>query len=65
MFTGQDRHLDRVVDLDLWEFYILSRKRIDTELGARKKLSIGPLQQMTHMVRHDRIKSSIDRMIHT
>lgn len=65
VFTGQDRHKDKVENLSLWEFYILTKKRINSELGTQKKLSIGPLKEMADITSYDKLKSEIDRLIHS
>jgi len=65
VFTGTDRHDHKVEDIDLWDFYILTKKRINSELGEQKKLSLVPLRNMTERIGYDAIKPTIDRIIHS
>ncbi len=60
LYTERDREAADVLDLDKWEFYVLPTGRINRELGAQKRVSLGTIKRMANPVRYAQLKESVD-----
>ena len=60
LYTEKVREAADVLDLEKWEFYVLSTERINRELGTQKRVGLGRIQRMTGPVRYARLRESVD-----
>ena len=60
LYTERVREAVDVLDLDKWEFYVLSTERIDRELGTQKRVGLSRIRRLTDPVRYAQLKGSVD-----
>ncbi len=49
-----------VLDLDRWEFYVVSTEQINRQLGSQKTAALSTIQRLTKPVGYTRIKGCVD-----
>ncbi|MBP1947128.1 hypothetical protein [Virgibacillus litoralis] len=57
------RNIMDPLNIEQWEFYILSTKNINEHFGVQKSVSLKPLKNVCHPVNYDDIKSVVDEII--
>jgi hypothetical protein len=60
LYTETDREASDVLDLDQWEFYVLSTELINRELGTQKRVGLGRIKRMTDPVRYAQLMETVD-----
>jgi hypothetical protein len=63
LYTERVRESADVLDLNKWRFYVLSTKRINSELGMQKRVSLGTVKDMTDPVGYAQLKEHVDRAL--
>ena len=65
LYAETDLNKANVLDVPAWEFYVLSTRRIDAELGTQKKLGLLTLRKMVEPVRYSALRQRVDQALHT
>lgn len=60
LFPDKSEVEGMILDVSAWRFYVLDRDVIDRELGERKSVGLNLLERLTHAVRHEELRESID-----
>jgi hypothetical protein len=60
LFSDRDQNAANVLDMNRWEFYVLSTQRINEELGSQKSVGLSRIQEMTGPVSLGQIRESVD-----
>ncbi len=63
VFSEKERAEADVLNLDKWEFYVMSTDRINRELGNQKSISLNPLKRMCEPVSYGELKTRIDYVL--
>lgn len=59
----EDRSIMDPLNMDQWEFYILSTSKINEHFGDQKSVSLKPLKKVCNSVDYKDIKSVVDEII--
>ncbi len=55
-----DRRPMLLLDMERWEFYVVSTEKIDRQLGSQKTAALNTIQTLAESVGYEQIKSRID-----
>jgi len=58
--TDLDSAYQRILDADVWEFYVLPTKQLELEFGDQKSVGLKAIQKVAPMVRYRSLKRQID-----
>ena len=58
-----DRKQANIVDVSAWEFYVISKERIDKELDERKSIGLKRIQAMSESVVYSNLKERVDLIL--
>ena len=61
---GKTKEESNPLELEHWEFYVVSTKVINEICGANKTISLSKVQKLANNVSFEEIKPTIDRIIH-
>ncbi|MEC5425309.1 hypothetical protein QGM71_17650 [Virgibacillus sp. C22-A2] len=59
----EDRNIMDPLNMEQWEFYILSTDKINEHFGDQKSVSLNPLKSVCDPVNYNEIKPVVDEMI--
>ena len=65
LYAETDRDQANILDVRAWEFYVLPTRRINTELGAQKRVGLATLRKMVEAVSYPGLKASVDKALLT
>ena len=52
-----------VLDVDMWEFYVVSTEQINRQLGPQKTAALSTIERLAKPVGYTRIKSLVDSVL--
>ena len=58
----KDQDTINPLEMEQWDFYVVSTKEINEKLGAQGKLSLGSLKKLASPVEYDQLKMEIQRI---
>lgn len=60
LFTERDPQKADILDVSLWEFYVIPTQRIESELGNQKSIGLSGIQSMCGPVKYTDLRDRID-----
>lgn len=63
LYPEMDKDNANVLDVGAWEFYVLSTKTINEQLGDRKSIGIKRLRQLCNPVKYSELKDHANKAI--
>jgi hypothetical protein len=60
VYAEKDRRRANVLDLDMWEFYVVPTQQINRQLGSQKTASLSTIERLTESVGYDQIRERVD-----
>ena len=59
VYAEKDRGRVDVLDVDMWEFYVVSTEQINRQLGPQKTAALSTIQRLAEPVGYDRIEERV------
>ncbi len=60
VYAEKDRSKANVLDVDRWEFYVVSTEQINRQLGSRKTAALSTIRTLAEPVGYNRLKERVD-----
>ena len=60
VYTEKDRSRVNVLDVDMWEFYVVSTQQINRQLGSQKTAALSTIERLAEPVGYAQIKERVD-----
>ena len=59
VYTEKDRSRVNVLDVNMWEFYVVSTEQINRQLGPQKTAALSTIERLAEPVGFDRLKERV------
>ncbi len=60
IYTEKDRSRANVLDVNRWEFYVVSTEQINRQLGSQKTAALSTIERLAKPVGYAQLKRSVD-----
>ena len=63
LYAETDRERADILDIDAWEFYVITTARLNALRPNQDSISLGPLQKLVAPQKYDQLRAAVDQAL--